>query len=295
MPTVRILPLLRADRERLLQLWNSVAAFDPMTESLLEEKIWSDDDFVSDLALKATVGESTDGFVVGVIRPSGMAYIKLLAVDPGRQRQGIGSSLVQMLERFVRIRGAKTIRILESAPNYLVPGIDRRYSAAQTFATAMGYEPIGKTHNLVVDLGESLEPGVAGPIRRASDDDRENLLAMLEAHWPGWVPEVSVAMANDPRSVHVAERGDEIVGFAAFDANNKGTGWFGPMGVVESERGSGLGCALLRRCLDDMRRRGHDTATIPWVGPVKFYERCVGAEVSRTFDRFEKVLTGSAG
>ena len=118
---------------------------------------------------------------------------------------------------------------------------------------------------------------------------------MLEAHWPAWVPELEAALANEPASVYLAERGSGVVGFAAYDANNPGTGWFGPMGVVESERGSGLGCTLLKNCLDDIRGQGLDAATIPWVGPVQFYERCVGAVVSRTFDRFEKSFASSAG
>jgi predicted N-acetyltransferase YhbS len=120
---LRIHPLRRADRERLLQLWNEVAVFDPISEPLLEEKIWADDDFASDLALKATVDGEIVGFAVAVVRPSRVSYIKLLAVDRDRQRSGVGRSLVQMLERFVRIRGAKSMRLFESAPNYLVPGI----------------------------------------------------------------------------------------------------------------------------------------------------------------------------
>lgn len=286
----------RVDRERLLQLWNDVAVFDPINELLLEEKVWADDDFVSDLALKATDDDEIVGFVVGVIRPAGVAYIKLLAVDRGWQRSGVGRSLVQMLERFVRIRGAKSMRLFESAPNYLVPGIDRRYEGAQAFASALGYERIGETYNLSVDLGEPFETKPVGAeVRRATAGDHDGLISMLEAHWPAWVPELEAALANEPASVYLAERGSGVVGFAAYDANNPGTGWFGPMGVVESERGSGLGCTLLRNCLNDIRGQGLDAATIPWVGPVQFYERCVGAVVSRTFDRFEKSFASSAG
>lgn len=279
-----------------MQLWNDVAEFDPVSEQLLDEKIWADDDFVSDLALKATIDGDIVGFAVAVIRPAGRACIKLLAVDRGWQRSGVGRRLVQLLERFVRIRGAKSMRIFESAPNYLVPGIDRRCKDAQAFATALGYERIGETHNLTVVLDKPFESEPsAAPIRRATAGDHEDLVSMLEAHWPAWLPEVGEAMANEPVSVYVAESDKGIVGFAAYDANNKGTGWFGPMGVVESQRGSGLGCALLKRCLDDIRAQGHATATIPWVGPVEFYGRCVGTVVSRTFDRFEKTFTSSAG
>lgn len=285
-------------------MWNDSAEFDPVTAELLEEKIWGDEDFVSDLVLVAAREDDTVGFIVGVIRPSGIAYVKLMAVDVSWRRQGIGSKLLRTLEILVRLRGASAVRVFESAPNYLVPGIDQQYPSARAFVESAGYEHIGQTSNLTVDLRHAAagpDTGVVGPdtgvvnIRRVSNGDREHLVAMLEANWPEWIPEVEVALGNAPPSIYVASRGEEVVGFAAYDANNHNTGWFGPMGVVEAERGSGLGCQLLRRCLADIRDQGHDKATIPWVGPVAFYERCVGAVVSRTFDRFEKSFSSSAG
>jgi predicted N-acetyltransferase YhbS len=62
------------------------------------------------------------------------------------------------------------------------------------------------------------------------------------------------------------------------------------MGVALDARGSGIGCVLLHRCLDDLRVQGHDAAVIAWADNAPFYQRCAGAAPSRTFARFEKVM-----
>ena len=81
-----------------------------------------------------------------------------------------------------------------------------------------------------------------------------------------------------------------MIGFAAHDANNVGTGWFGPMGTAPEFRGRRIGEVLLKRCLADTRAQGLTQATIPWVGPTEFYERTVRARITRRFVRLEKRL-----
>lgn len=289
---LRIHPLDPGQLGSVLRVWNDAAIYDPMTAALAREKIWSDPDFDSDLALAATVGDVLAGFAVGVARASSRAFVKLLAVHPDWQRRGIGRELLKTLEILLRLRGASSIRWLESAPNYLAPGIDRRNAAATAFVRAMGYSHVGETHNMTVDLAFELPP--ANPpdrtvdMRRARVEDRDRLVDFLTPRWAAWIPEVLIALGNDPPSLFIAARNDGIVGFAAWDANNVGTGWFGPMGVDENNRGSGVGCVLLRQCLHEIRAQGLNSAIIPWVGPGGFYERCAGAQADRDFDRFEK-------
>ena len=147
-------------------------------------------------------------------------------------------------------QGARAIRLLESAPNYLSPGIDVRNAAALAFAAAAGYRQVGEARNLAVDLARRGTPrdcpdGVE--VRRAVPEDTAALNAFLDAHWPAWKAEVGVALKNVPPALHLALRDGRVVGFAAWDANNRGTGWFGPMGVEPEARRTGLGCLLARR------------------------------------------------
>ncbi len=91
--------------------------------------------------------------------------------------------------------------------------------------------------------------------------------------------------------VYLALAEERVLAFSAYDANNRGTGWFGPMGTEPAARSQGIGQVLLFHCLADMAAQGHHHATIPWVDPVDFYRRCAGAAVSRIFHRYEKVLS----
>lgn len=285
-----------ADQAAMLALWNRHAVFDPMTSMLLREKVWGDADFQPDLTWAAEQHGQLTGFSIGVVRQS-MGYIKLLAVDAAHRRQGIGSQLLQATERALRQAGADKVRPCESAPNYLTPGLDQRYTAGKCLFESRGYEHIGTACNLTVDLTQN-DFATAEPearlaarditIRRAESSDTQPLLAVVRAHWPVWLAEVTNALANHPITLHLALRQERILGFSAYDTNNLGTGWFGPMGTVPDAEGQGLGRVLLWRCLRDQKQQGHATAIIPWVGPIEFYTRHAGAQIARTFDRYVK-------
>lgn len=286
--------LQREDADAVLALWNRAAPCDPLTAGLLAEKTWDDADFDEDLAVVALDDGVLAGFAIGVLRPTTRCgYVKLLAVEPDRRRRGTGRALLEAVEAGLVQRGARSVRWLESAPNYLAPGIDTRYEAGLAFARATGYRHVGDARNLRVDLHAAL-PARAVPdgidVRRASPGDVTALHAFLCRHWPSWTAEADAALRNEPATLHLALRDGRVIGFAAADANNRGTGWFGPMGVAPDERHAGVGCILLHRCLDDLRAQGHDAAVIAWVDNAPFYERCAGAAPWRTFARYEKVL-----
>ena len=118
-------------------------------------------------------------------------------------------------------------------------------------------------------------------------------MAIVAAHWPAWRGEVTNALRNDPISLHLALDPEGVLGFAAYDTNNLGMGWFGPMGTVPAAEGQGLGRVLLWRCLRDQKAQGHAAAIIPWVGPIAFYRRYAGARIARRFDRYAKRMDKS--
>ncbi len=92
-----------------------------------------------------------------------------------------------------------------------------------------------------------------------------------------WADEVSVGFANKPVTVVIATRDRRVIGFAGYECTRKA--FFGPTGVVESERGSGIGTALLIASLWGLRELGYVYGIIGGAGPVEFYERAVGAIV----------------
>ena len=92
-----------------------------------------------------------------------------------------------------------------------------------------------------------------------------------------WADEVSVGFANKPVSIYLATIDRGIVGFSAYECTRRG--FFGPTGVVNSARGRGIGKALLLSALMGLREMGYVYAVIGGVGPVRFYQKTVGAIV----------------
>src|SRR5918998_2621491 len=92
-----------------------------------------------------------------------------------------------------------------------------------------------------------------------------------------WADEISVGLVRQPVTVFVALREGSLVGFAAYECTRKN--FFGPTGVIEEERGRGLGRALLLSALRGLRELGYAYAVIGGVGPAAFYERAVGARL----------------
>jgi len=277
--------------------------YDNMNPELLREKLEGDPLADPELCLSAWHKGQMVGFLFAVrrdIREQAYGYVKLLGVHPNFRRMKIATRLYQLAEKRLAGKGAGVIRIYDVPLNYLMPGIDPRYTPALCFAWKMGFKQFGEAVNMISELAplnlstkveeEKLEKqGVT--IRRALPEDKPLLMDLLSGEWELWKNEVQMAYADNPPSVHVAFIDGKLRAFSVHNGNNKGTGWFGPMGTHPDMRGKGVGSILLKHCLDDMRRQGHKSAIIPWVAPVAFYSHYVNARINRVFWRMEKVLT----
>jgi GNAT superfamily N-acetyltransferase len=125
--------------------------------------------------------------------------------------------------------------------------------------------------DLVTKLGSE---GVV--VRRLLPPERHTLVAWVTEHFNrGWASECERAINNWPVSCFVAIENGFIVGFSCYDATCKG--FFGPTGVAETERGRGVGKALLWAALHAMWEVGYGYAIIGGVGPAEFYAKAVGA------------------
>ena len=280
-------------------LWSESALRDPCSADLLIEKMFADAGVVPQRRIGLFEHDRLLGLAVGAVR-SDLGYLKMIAVRPTYRRQGIGTLLTEQIEQTFAAAGVRRLRVAESAPNYLTPGIDAQNQETIEFLEHVGFQRFGEAFNQEVDLTTRDWDSAAAKARlltqrqievvRATLDDRAAIDALLDVEWPTWKEEVHSALANEPSTVHIAKQAGNVIAFAAHDANNKGTGWFGPMGTAPAYAGQGLGRVLLDGCLEDMKRQGHLTATIPWVGPLEFYEKLAGAKLSRTFVRMEKEI-----
>lgn len=292
--------LTQSDAASLLTFLNQNAEWDSFTPELLEENVWHDADFDADTTLIAEDGGHIIGFAMGLVRPATLrGYIKFLVTEKSKRRQGIAGQMLALLEPKLKAKGATVVRPCEANPNYFMPGVDVRYTAGWLFFQKHGYEKIGETHNLLVDLAaEDFDTSEAEAslakrdieVRRATADDRASVTAFLAQHFSAWQDEVAQAFLQAPIGLHLGIQNGEVLGFSAHSGNNIGTAWFGPMGTDPTRRGLGIGGVLLRRCLADQKAQGHTHSIIPWVGPIPFYAHYANAWIDRVFWRYEKPL-----
>jgi len=100
---------------------------------------------------------------------------------------------------------------------------------------------------------------------------------VMEQFGAYWKSEVEVAFSRQPVSCWIAQRGNQVLGFACYESTARN--FFGPTGTLESERGKGIGKVLLIKSLESLREMGYAYAIIGGVGPAEFYEKAVGAQV----------------
>jgi len=115
-------------------------------------------------------------------------------------------------------------------------------------------------------------------IRRAQPFEITHVRQFIEEEFSiAWADEVSVGFARKPVSVYIATRDATVIGFAGYECTRRS--FFGPTGVIESERGRDIGKALLIASLWGLRELGYVYAIIGGAGPVEFYQETVGAIV----------------
>jgi GNAT superfamily N-acetyltransferase len=190
-------------------------------------------------------------------------YLRILAVDRERRRRGIGSALLADAES----RGA---RVVAAEPgNYFTPGV---LESIVPFFTRRGFHETARTHNLVVDE-------LPTEIPKNMQHEADRVLDFISRNFgPIWRFE-----AMRGATVFSIEHQGEIAGFSTHEANNRGLGSFGPIGVAEKFRGHGFGKELLLASLADLRRLGYHRAVIPWTDATEYYRRICGARIANRF------------
>ena len=134
-----------------------------------------------------------------------------------------------------------------------------------------------KLYDLENDWRFIAEQAAAGiTIRKPLAAERPVVLDWIGKHFNAtWSSETAVTMTCHPFSCFIALDQEQLIGFGCYDA--AALGFFGPLGVLESQRGKDVGKALLLSCLLDMKLKGYGYAIIGWVGPAAFYENTVNA------------------
>ena len=92
-----------------------------------------------------------------------------------------------------------------------------------------------------------------------------------------WADEVEAVFSTLPVNCFIAQRYQQILGFACFESTAKN--FFGPTGVLADQRGKGIGKILLIKSLLALKEMGYAYAIIGGIGPAAYYEQVVNARI----------------
>ncbi len=295
-------PISESNIEQVWKLSNELLIYDQLDLDVFWHKTLGDPDFDAELTFVAYENGNICGYMMGVCRKSDEGVnggIKMFAVSPSYQGNGIASEMLLQIEKAALKRGADSLNIGFTRPNYITPGIDPRYTPAVAFLLRRGFSRRGDAYNMDVDLSisnwdtELLEQklsdkGIVCRRLRANEKERLKNWMIADGFSPGWQYQVMCAAEKTEPCVFIAEKEGEIIAFAAFDGVRPG--WFGPMGTSEKHRGAGVGTLTYFSCLKAMKEMGYKICEICAVGPLYFYSKTSNAVVSRIWWQMIKPL-----
>ncbi|MGB9797940.1 MAG: GNAT family N-acetyltransferase [bacterium] len=263
---------------------NEKLYLDSFTYEQVRQRVFEDSCYTPSL----NILEEGKGVILGVKRGE-TAHIKAIAAE-----KGYGSVLLKEWEKHAQTLGAKEAQV-GGGLWYFFPGLDPRYTGALCFFQRKGYTRVGEAIDMFLDLEDfqHKEQEIRGVvIRRLEERDKGALREFMLANFSlNWLEETMAAYKNEPISCHIGEIDGEIIAFAAYEVTNPG--YFGPTGTREDMRRRGIGSELLRRSLRDLKELGYKRAIIPWVGPICYYWKAVGAKILRVYWILKKTFPPS--
>ncbi|HPP76231.1 MAG TPA: GNAT family N-acetyltransferase [Armatimonadota bacterium] len=295
-----------ADLEPVVGLLKKTLIADPMTSEIFQRKVLLDPNFDTQSALVAEEDGNVVGLVLGLTRrlliedqspDFDRAWITLIAVEPKRQRKGIGQELLSRLQPYLKEKGASSIWVSPYAPNYFSPGIDiNAYPGAVQFFRKLGFDEVYRPLSMDASLLSLQTPEWVQEKERSLAEqgvvielyNPHHILPVLEfmkAEFPGdWQRYIRETMSKitlgqySPDQIWVALESGKVLGFAQHEGER-----FGPFGVASNQRGQGIGAVLLFKCLHAMRDKGLHNAWFLWTDDktAKLYKEAGFAETRR--------------
>ncbi|KIL38558.1 acetyltransferase [Gordoniibacillus kamchatkensis] len=308
---------LPGDEAGIVTLWNRCLAFDPVTELRFRKLVLLDPNFdPQGMRIAAIEGRIVGCFyavrrqlpMIGTELEPDKGWVPFFFVDPDCRRQGIASRLLEDAAAFMRANGREKLLFSAYAPNYIVPGIDKKaYPAGAAFlrkgrferlytAVAMDYSLVGFEMPEEVRALKQRREAEGYTFSLAADRDLFELIQFASNVFnPDWGRAIREGLLQQlsMQQILVARQQGELIGFCLHGGYEGVRERFGPFGVDPSQRGKGIGKILLYDCLQLMRAQGMHGAWFLWTGeqtPAGQLYLKNGFSITRSFDVVCKAL-----
>ena len=299
------------DEYGIVQLWNICLENDQIQQKRFRNMVILDENFDPE-GLKVAVKEDTIiGALYAVRRQTPFyknimneedSWITFFFVHPDQRRKGIGTSMFNEAQKFLKKSGVKNLYFSSYTPNYFVPGIDKEaYPIGYEFLRAHEfrklYSCVAMDKNLVnFKMSESIKKSLL--LRRSegysfdyvSDKDFYELVTFASNEFnPDWGRAIREAVLKDisyNQIIIVKNKEEKIVGFSMFGGYETIQTRFGPIGIASNEQGNKLGNILLNLSLKEMVKSNLHSSWFLWTGeksPAGQLYSKLGFKVTREF------------
>lgn len=277
------------DVAKIVELWCRSAPADPISVRRFRDLVLLDVNFDPDGLRLACDADEVIGAVYAVRRTTAMSgadlepgrgWIPFFLVAPEHRGRGVGRALLADALGWLRGHGVVEVYFSSYTPNYVLPGLDRSaypdagdllehagfntvYTAAAMDRSLVGYQVPAKVRALIQGL-EANGWSFGAP----TVDECAPLVRLAGEHfgadWARAIRDAITGGLRTDRIVVARAPGGELVGWAMHAAYENVLERFGPFGVLEAQRGHGLGKVLLHLTLERMRAAGAHTAWFLW-------------------------------
>ena len=286
------------DEVAVIALWNNCLTRDPINADIFHKRILLDVNFDQQSHFVAVADSEIVGYAYGMYRiypyegrgiEPNRGWVQIIFVAESYRRGGVGRALVEAIETQLQSLGKTEIGVANYSPFYFFPGPDRDvYPQAVAFFKALGYADLTDAVGMDLVLYDFAIPEEVLELERKlfaegysikmfAGEYTLPIIQFMKNNFPGWVRNIRECLLknNGERDcVICVDQDDEIVGFA-LRAIDDLPGHFGPFGVVEQLRSTGLGKVLFYKMLYHMYCEGTYHCWLAWTGgkAQKFYER----------------------
>jgi len=299
-----------SDIPEIVRGWNLSLTHNQTDEARFERVILGDPNHENGASLVAIYDGKIAGFIGSIAREGvpgadgrgrpyekDKGYIKGMFVLEEFRRRGIGTRLLDGVEKYMKSKGKSVIRIVTYTGSYFFPGVDLKYESALKFFANRGFHQDHVINDVDLDLkGFQISDYQKDARRRMAEFgvhiegyDPSMLSAMREfvgkVNMTAWFPEGWEEGYKEKGNKFAALKNGEIVGWASYYPRT-GTAGFGPIAVLEEMRGNGTGSCLMLECVLRMKDAGADRVVASWANTPFYLPN--GWKICRQYSVLEK-------